>query len=111
MVAIGGCASRVGRLSIKPFISIHRINNKANFPVLDSQNFTNMTGCISSLEFVPLAKKPTLLACDDSQLSVFSVKNSELNLLSLVKLHDSDINCLSYFRMNIFTGSDDKTIA
>lgn len=111
MVAIGGCASKVGRLSIKPFISVHRINNKATFPVLDSQSFPNMDGCITNLEFIPLAKKPTLLATDNSQLAVFCVKHNELTLLNLIKLHTQDINCLSYFRMNIFTGGDDKTIS
>ena len=70
-----------------------------------------MTGVISSVEFVPLARKPTLLASDDNQLAVFSLKSNKISMLSLVKLHGSDINCLSYHRMSVFTGSDDKTIS
>jgi WD40 repeat protein len=36
IVAVGGSACNVGKLSSKPFISVHRVSNKANFPVLDT---------------------------------------------------------------------------
>jgi hypothetical protein len=35
-----------------------------------------MDGCITNVEFIPLAKKPTILATDNSQLAVLSFKQN-----------------------------------
>ena len=112
IIAFGGSASPVGELNVKPFISIHRIDKKGKFPLLFTQTFDDLVGAVSILEFVFLAKKPTLLACDESSLSVFEFKGNKLCLLQKVEnLHGAAINTLSYHRLEIFTGGDDKTTA
>ena len=83
-VAFGGCASKVGRLNPKPFISIHRIDNKARFPILDTMMFDSMEGCIANLEWMYLTKQPTLLACDMRTLLVLQFRQNQLVLLQNV---------------------------
>ena len=71
-----------------------------------------MVGAVSIVEFIYLAKKPTLLACDENNLFVFEFKSNKLNLLQKVEnLHGGPINTLDYHKLDIFTGSDDKTTA
>lgn len=71
-----------------------------------------MSGAVSIVEFVFLAKKPTLLACDEHSLYVFEFKSNKLNLLQKVEnLHGGPINTLGYHRLEIYTGADDKTTA
>ena len=112
IVAFGGCASEVGAMKVKPFISIHRFDKKGKFPVLSTTLFDDMVGAVSILEFLHLAKKPTLLACDENSLFVFEFGNNKLELLQKVdNMHSGPINTLGYHRLEIFTGSDDKTTA
>jgi hypothetical protein len=112
IIAFGGNASPVGEMNVKPFISIHRIDKKGKFPLLFSQTFDEMSGSVSILEFVYLAKKPTLLACDEHSLHVFEFKGNKLSLMQKVdNLHGGPINTLGYHRLEIFTGADDKTTA
>lgn len=40
-----------------------------------------MVGAVSILEFIYLAKKPTLLACDENSLFIFEVSGEKLELL------------------------------
>ena len=63
-------------MSIKPFISIHRVDNKARFPLLDTMVFDKLEGCIANLEWMYLTKKPTLLACDMRTLLVLQFKHN-----------------------------------
>jgi hypothetical protein len=80
--------------------------------MLFSTTFDEMIGAVSILEFVFLAKKPTLLACDEQSLHIFEFKSNKLNLLQKVEnLHGGPINTLGYHRLEIFTGADDKTTA
>lgn len=89
IVAFGGCASPAGEMDVKPFISIHRIDNNVTFPILCSQSFLDLDTAITSLEWIYLAKKPTLLACDANSLLVLEFASNELNVLQTVKLHSS----------------------
>ena len=99
-------------MKVKPFISIHRFDKKGKFPVLCTETFDDMIGAVSIVEFLYLAKKPTLLACDEYSLFVFEFNNNKLNLLQKVNnLHGGSINTLGYHRQVIFTGGDDKTTA
>ena len=112
IIAFGGSASEVGDLKVKPFVSIHRIDKKGKFPLLFSQTFDDLNGAVSILEFVYLAKKPTLLVCDEQSMCVFEFKSNKLNLLQRVEnLHGGPINTLGYHKLEIFTGGDDKTTA
>jgi hypothetical protein len=61
-------------MSIKPFISVHRIDSKAKFPVIDTKSFDKLEGCIANLEWMYLTKQPTLLACDMRTLLVLQLK-------------------------------------
>ena len=87
IVAIGGTGSRIGSMTLSPFISIHRVDKEATFPVLCSLSLPDFDECITSLEFIYLAKTPTLLACDTQSLLLLSFKHNELNLLQSVRLH------------------------
>lgn len=99
-------------MKVKPFISIHRFDKKGKFPVLFTQTFDDMVGAVSIVEFLYLAKKPTLLVCDDVSLFVFEFNNNKLTLLQKVtNLHGGVINTLGYHKQDIFTGADDKTTA
>lgn len=112
IIAFGGSASEVGNMKVKPFISIHRIDKKGKFPLLFSQTFDDLEGAVTVLEFVYLAKKPTLLVCDEQNLCVFEFKSNKLTLLQKVEnLHSGPINTLGYHKLEIFTGGDDKTTA
>lgn len=88
-VAIGGKASSVGKMTLKPFISVHRIDSKGKFPMLSTRSFGFLEDCIASIEFMYFAKRPTILACDRSSLAILEFKNNELEVLNHVKLHES----------------------
>lgn len=89
-VAIGGCASRVGKMTVKPFVSVHRVESKGRFPVLCTKSFGFLDDCISSIEFMYFAKKPTILACDSGSLVVLEFRDGcEIEVLRCVKLHES----------------------
>lgn len=90
-VAIGGKASKVGKMTLKPFISVHRIDSKAKFPMLSTRSFDFLDDCIASIEFMYFARRPTILACDSSSLVIIEFKNNELEVLNHVKLHDSKL--------------------
>jgi hypothetical protein len=93
IVALGGCASKVGRMTLKPFISLHRIDKKATFPIIDTMIFDDLDNCISSLEFILLAKKPTLLAADARCLIVleYDGKKGLLQRLQTIQVHDCKV--------------------
>lgn len=102
IIAIGGSASKLGKLSLRPFISLHRLDKKATFPVLDTIIFDQIDGCISSLEFMHLAKKTTLLACDARCLMILEFTLGEISLLKTVKVHD----CKEFVFLNFFSGCE-----
>lgn len=87
-VAIGGCASKVGKMTIKPFISVHRVDEKGGFPLLCSQSFGFLEDCIASIEFMYFAKKPTILACDNKSLIILEFLDNKLEIMSTVEMHD-----------------------
>lgn len=109
-------------MSINPFISIHRIDKQAKFPVLCTTPLPELEESINCLNWIFLAKKPTLLACDIKSLVIFEFKSNKLRVLQKIALHSSkfffpnflplgEINCLSYHRLDIFTGSNDHSAA
>jgi len=92
IVAIGGSASQVGKMRLNPFVSIHRVDNNVSFPVLCTLPLPQFEECITSIEFIYLAKTPTLLACDTQSLLVISYQGEELNLLQSLPLHNRKKN-------------------
>lgn len=74
-------------MNINPFISIHRISADCTFPILYSQTFPDLSDSICTMEWIFLAKRPTLLATDANSLLVFEFMANELSLLRSIKLH------------------------
>jgi hypothetical protein len=48
-----------------------------------------MEDSVNTLEFLFLAKRPTILATDSSKLIVLEWWNNQLTVLQIVKLHES----------------------
>lgn len=90
-VAIGGCASKVGKMTVKPFISVHRVDAKGKFPILCTKSFGFLEDCIASIEFMYCVKRPTILACDSTHLVILEFSDNELTVLNTINLHESKI--------------------
>lgn len=110
IVAIGGQACLKGEHKLRPFISIHSIEH-GKYPILTTLTFDYLEDSINCLEFLFLAKRATLLATDSSKLMVIEYHSHDLKVLQIVKLHEADINCLSFHRSDVYTGGDDKSVA
>ena len=110
IVAIGGQACLKGEHKLRPFISIHAVEH-GKYPILTTLTFDYLEDSINCLEFLFLAKRATLLATDSSKLMVIEYHSHDLKVLQIVKLHEADINCLSFHRSDVYTGGDDKAVA
>lgn len=110
IVAIGGQACLKNEHCLRPFISIHRADDE-RFSILTTLSFDYLEDSINNLEFLLLPKKPTLLATDSSKLMLMEYGNQALAVIQIIRLHDADINCLAFHRADIYTGSDDKSVA
>lgn len=110
IVAIGGSACLKGENKLRPYLSIHAVQH-SKYPILTTLTFDHLEDSINTLEFLFFAKRPTLLATDSSKLMVLEYHQNDLQILQVVKVHQADINCLSFHRADIYTGSDDRTVA
>ena len=110
IVAIGGQACLKGENKLRPFISVHSINH-GKYPILTTLTFDYLEDSINTLEFLFLSKRPTLLATDSSKLMIMEYHANDLHMLQIVKLHQTDINCLAFHRADVYTGSDDRTVS
>mgnify|MGYP006376628047 CR=1 FL=1 len=88
ILAIGGSGCYKGENTLRPFISIHSIG-EGKFPILNTVTFDYMEDSVNTLEFLFLAKRPTILATDSSKLIVLEWWNNQLTVLQIVKLHES----------------------
>ena len=88
LVAIGGQASEVGSMALDPFVSLHRLCASADFPEVDTMVFNDLEGSVTALEFIKMAKKPTLLACDARCIIVLQVLDGKLERHETIKIHE-----------------------
>lgn len=110
VAAIGGQACLKGEAKLRPFISVHSIEH-GKYPILTTLTFDYLEDSINTIEFLFFAKRPTLMATDSSKLMLMEYYGGDLHMLQIVKLHNADINCLSFHRADVYTGSDDKTVS
>lgn len=110
IAAIGGSACLKGESKLRPYLSVHAVQH-SQYPVLTTLTFDHLEDSINSLEFLFFAARPTLLATDSSKLMVLEYHRNDLRILQVLKLHAADINCLSFHRADVYTGSDDRTVA
>jgi hypothetical protein len=94
IAAIGGQACLKGENKLRPFISVHSIVH-GKFPILTTLTFDSLEDSINTLEFLFLAKKPTLLATDSSKLMILEFSNNDLHVLQIVKLHQGTLRSRS----------------
>lgn len=110
IAAIGGQACLKNEVKLRPFISIHRLQH-GHYPIQTTLSFDYLEDSINTLEFLVFPKLPTLLATDSSKVMIMEYHGQALHMLQIVKVHAADINCLAFHRSDVFTGSDDKTVA
>lgn len=110
IMAIGGQACLKEDVKLRPFISIHKIEH-GTYPIQTTLSFDHLEDSVNLLEFLLLAKRPTLLATDSNKVMVMEYHQGLLHMLQIVKLHKADINCLALHRADVFTGADDRTVA
>jgi len=75
-----------GENKLRPFISVHTIDH-GKFPIVTTLTFDALEDSVNTLEFLFLAKRPTLLATDSSRLLVLEYHNNDLSVLQVIKLH------------------------
>lgn len=89
IVAIGGYGCKSNSHTFESFIAIHKVGDTADFKLLSTTWIEGLKEGIIAMEFIHLAKIPTIVACDDESIYVFTVNSStySLDLVHKAKVH------------------------